>query len=263
MGKNSTQRHIGSGASPAGRDPGPRACNACERNPHQGSPHEVPGARGSERTQQAAGGPTGPPRHQWVWATSQSSFATEQVVLNTAQTTFNQRVTPSRARQAHGDGDLTVWPWTQTIRGNRVPVHRGAVRELAERTQRKGNTTATPKCRSRSGEEHFSRERREGLMCAVGQEPHRRPWAEMLSAAGYGARAASQAEAVRERKWSCRPPISEGQRRSKQVRIGAQHELQPGMLRGDGGSTQVKGSQLHTKVRTVIRCRRVSHADAV
>jgi hypothetical protein len=71
------------------------------------------------------------PEVSGVRTTTWGSFATEEIALNTAPTTFNQRVTPSRASWGHGDGHLTVWPRTQTMQGNRVLVHRVAVREFA------------------------------------------------------------------------------------------------------------------------------------
>jgi hypothetical protein len=55
------------------------------------------------------------PEVSGVRATTRGSFATEEIVLNTAPTTFNQRVTPSRSRRGHGDGHLTVGPRTQTM----------------------------------------------------------------------------------------------------------------------------------------------------
>jgi hypothetical protein len=55
------------------------------------------------------------PEVSGVWATTQGSFATEEIVLNTAPMTFNQGVTPSCARRGHSDGHLTVWSRTQTM----------------------------------------------------------------------------------------------------------------------------------------------------
>jgi hypothetical protein len=86
-----------------------------------------------------------------VPATTRGSFATEDIVLNTAPTAFNQCAAPSRAWWGHGDGHFTVWPQTHTVHGNRIPVHRAAAREFLERTQRKGNITAAPECRSANG----------------------------------------------------------------------------------------------------------------
>jgi hypothetical protein len=71
---------------------------------------------------------------------------------------------------------------------------------LPDRTQRTGNTTAVLECRSGNEGEHMSRERPRGLMWAGGPGPRRHPRAETFTAAGYGARAASQAEEVCERK---------------------------------------------------------------
>jgi hypothetical protein len=89
-----------------------------------------------------------------VRATTWGSFATEEIVLNTAPMTCNQCVTPSCSRRGHGDGHLTVWPGTQTMNGNRIPVHGVAERDFPDGTQRKGNTTAAPECRSGNGGEH-------------------------------------------------------------------------------------------------------------
>jgi hypothetical protein len=49
------------------------------------------------------------PEVSGIRANTWRSFATEEIVLNTAPTTFNRRVTPSRARRGHGDGHLTVY----------------------------------------------------------------------------------------------------------------------------------------------------------
>jgi hypothetical protein len=61
-----------------------------------------------------------------VRATTHVSFAIEEIVLNTAPTTYNQCVTPSCFRWGAGDGHLAVWPRTQVMHGNRVPVKRVA-----------------------------------------------------------------------------------------------------------------------------------------
>jgi hypothetical protein len=83
-----------------------------------------------------------------VRTTTKGSFATEQIVLDTAPTTFNQRVTPSRAMRKHSEGDLTVRPRTQAMHGNGVPVHRVAVRVLArehlEERDNHGSARAQP-----------------------------------------------------------------------------------------------------------------------
>jgi hypothetical protein len=71
------------------------------------------------------------PEVSGVRAGTRRSFATEEKVLNTAPTAFNQRKPPSRARQGNGDGHFTVYARTQTMHGNRVPVDRVAVREFA------------------------------------------------------------------------------------------------------------------------------------
>jgi hypothetical protein len=44
------------------------------------------------------------PEVSGVRTTTWGGFAAEEIVLNTAPTTFNQLVTPSRSRQRHGDG---------------------------------------------------------------------------------------------------------------------------------------------------------------
>jgi hypothetical protein len=65
-----------------------------------------------------------------VRTTTWGGFAPERIVLNSAPTTLNQRVAPSRARRVHSDRHLTVWPRTQTMHGNGVPVDKEAVREF-------------------------------------------------------------------------------------------------------------------------------------
>jgi hypothetical protein len=88
------------------------------------------------------------PEVSGVPASTRGSFATEEIVLNTAPTTLNQRVTPSRTKRGHGDGDLTVWPRTATMHGNRVPVHRVAVRELAREGAFRSCRSPDPRCRA-------------------------------------------------------------------------------------------------------------------
>jgi hypothetical protein len=98
------------------KNPGARACNVCELNPHQWSPHEAPGeclrgvAPGSKRSHRSAqtSAGSGQPRGE--------ALQTEQIVLKPAPTTFNNRVTPRCGRGGHGDGDCTVWPRTQTMK---------------------------------------------------------------------------------------------------------------------------------------------------
>jgi hypothetical protein len=83
-----------------------------------------------------------------VRATTRGSFATEEIVPNTAPTALNQRVSPSRARRRHGDEHLTVRSRTQLYKpctGTETEWQKGS---LPERTQRKGNTTAALECRS-------------------------------------------------------------------------------------------------------------------
>jgi hypothetical protein len=93
------------------------------------------------------------PEVRGVRATTRGSFATEEIVLNTAPTAFNQRVPPSRAMRRHGDGPLTVWPRTRTMHGNRVPVYRVAVREFAreDTEERKHRNSASVQERQRLG----------------------------------------------------------------------------------------------------------------
>jgi hypothetical protein len=75
-----------------------------------------------------------------VRATTRGSIAAEEIVLNTAPTTFNQRVPPSRARRGHGDRHLTVWPRTQAMHGNRVTVYRMSVKKFVrEDTEERGH----------------------------------------------------------------------------------------------------------------------------
>jgi hypothetical protein len=66
-----------------------------------------------------------------VRAATWESCATEEIVLVTAPTTFS-------------DGHLTVWPRTQTMHGNRVPVYRVAEREFARENteERKHHSSA-------------------------------------------------------------------------------------------------------------------------
>jgi hypothetical protein len=84
-----------------------------------------------------------------VRATMRGSFATDQVVLNTAPTTLNQRVTPSGARRRHSDGDRTVRPQTQSMHGNRVPVHGVAVSELAGEDTEEGERNSSARVQER------------------------------------------------------------------------------------------------------------------
>jgi hypothetical protein len=93
------------------------------------------------------------PEVSGVRATTRGSFATEEIVLNTAPTALNQRVPPSRARWGHGDGHLTVWSWTQTMHGNRVPVYRVAEREFAreDTEEREHHSSARVQERQRRG----------------------------------------------------------------------------------------------------------------
>jgi hypothetical protein len=46
------------------------------------------------------------PEVSGVLATTRGSFATEEIVLNTAPTAPNQRASPSRARRWQGDGHV-------------------------------------------------------------------------------------------------------------------------------------------------------------
>jgi hypothetical protein len=93
------------------------------------------------------------PEVSGVRATARGSFETEEIVLNTAPTAVNQRVTPSRAKRGHGDGHLTVWPRTHTMHGNRVPVYREAVRELSreDTKEREHHSSARVQERQREG----------------------------------------------------------------------------------------------------------------
>jgi hypothetical protein len=80
---------------------------------------------------------------------------TEQIVLKTAPTTFNQRVNPSRARRRHGDGTPTLLPRTQTMHGNRIPVHRVAAREhTAEYTEEREHHRSARVQERQRGEAH-------------------------------------------------------------------------------------------------------------
>jgi hypothetical protein len=93
------------------------------------------------------------PEVSGVRATTRGSFATEEIVLNTAPTALNQRVSPSRARRGHGDGHLTAPPRTQTMHGNRVLVDRVAEREFSreDTEEREHHSSARVQERQRGG----------------------------------------------------------------------------------------------------------------
>jgi hypothetical protein len=96
------------------------------------------------------------PEVSGVRANTRGGFAAKEIVLNTAPTTLKQRVTRSRARRGHGDGHLTIGPWTQTMHGNRVPFHRVAVGEFArEQTEEREQHSSARMQELHPGRAHF------------------------------------------------------------------------------------------------------------
>jgi hypothetical protein len=189
-------------------------------------------------------------------------------VLNTAPTTFNQRVTYSRARRAHGDGHLTVWPRTQTMHGNRVPVYRVAVGGFAredtqereyhgsarvQQRQRGGaHVNGAPETvdvgwRARSTPTPPGRNVDRSRVRGQGSLPVRRSLrAQMIAQAAI-----------------CK---GGGRKRIRQLLRGAQHSPQPGMIRchsTTGGSMEEKGGLRGRQPRCAPKAFRVTEMSEV
>jgi hypothetical protein len=187
------------------------------------------------------------PEVSGVRATALGSFATEEIVLNTAPTALNQRVSPSRARQGQGDGHLTVRPRTQTMHENRVPVDRVAEKEFAreDTEEREHHSSARVQERQRGGAHVKGAPERVDVGWRARSTPTP-PGSNVfrMSVRSQGClpgRRSLRAQMITQ------AAISEGgqRKRIRQLLRGAQHAPQPGMIRyhsSTGGSTEAKES---------------------
>jgi hypothetical protein len=180
-------------------------------------------------------------------ATTRGSLATEEIVLNTAPTTFNQRVTPSCSGRGHGDGHLTVGPRTQTMHGNRTPVHKVAEREfVGEGTEeREHHSSARVQERQRCEAQVKGAPQRVDVGWRARSTPTP-PGRDVFRSRVRGQGSLRGRRSLRAQ-MIAQPAIRNGggRKRSRQLLRGAQHAPQPGMVRrhsSTGGSTEVKGS---------------------
>jgi hypothetical protein len=187
------------------------------------------------------------PEVSGVRAITRRSFATEEVVLNAAPTTFNQRVTPSRSRWGDGNGHLAVWSRTQTMHGNRVPVHRVAVGEFAgeDAEEREHHSSARVQERQWRGAHVKGVPERVDVSRRARSTPTT-PSRNVFCSRVWGQRSLPRRRSLRAQVIP-QATIRErgGRERFRQVLRGAQHALQPGMVRchsSTGGSTEVEGS---------------------
>jgi hypothetical protein len=180
----------------------------------------------------------------------------------------NQRVTPSCSRRGHGDGHLTVGPRTQTMHGNRIPVHRVAEREFAgeDTEERDHHSSARVQERQRWGAQVKGAPQRVDVRWQARSTPTP-PGRDVVRSRVRGQGSLPGKRCLRAQ-MIAKAAIREGGgwKRSRQLLRGAQHTLQPGMVRrhsGTGGSTDVKESLAVRRPRRGAKACRVAEMSEV
>jgi hypothetical protein len=130
---------------------------------------------------------------------SWGSLAAEKEMLDATPAAFHQGVPPSSIRWWPGDANLAMRPRTEPMQRRGVPRHTVTKRKVAREDTKEGEHKRNRNLQERHQGGRMETAQRRGLRCPGGPEPRRGPQAETLSAAGYGARAHSQATDACER----------------------------------------------------------------